>query len=72
MMPINPHALNTSLLALPVALASARKLIHHRKSSFPVAAESPTAPIKLDELRAKTLKDTLKNMVGYQHFGIND
>ena len=72
MIPINPHALNASLLALPVARAAARKLLHDRRAAVPVAVESPADAMKQVERRAKTMTETLKNIVGYPHHGLND
>jgi len=72
MIPINPHALNASLVALPVAMAAARKLLHDRKSPLPAAAESSSDSVSQIERRAKTMTETLKKIVGYPHHGINE
>lgn len=72
MIPIHPHAVSSSLLALPAAVALTRKLLHDRKTLTPVEAGSPADRMKQVERRAKTLTETLKNIVGYHHHGIND
>ena len=72
MLPANLHAVNSTLLALPAAVALTRKLLHDSKASVPVEAGSPADRMNQVERRAKTLTDTLKNIVGYDHFGIND
>jgi len=72
MIPLNPHAVSSSLLALPVAVALTRKLIHDRKAPVPIAAGLPTDQMNQVELRAKTLTETLKNIVGYHHHGLNE
>ena len=72
MIPIHPHALATSLLALPAAVSLTRKLLHDRKALVPVVADSPADRMNQVERRAKTLTETLKNIVGYHHHGIND
>jgi hypothetical protein len=70
MIPIPPHAVNASLLALPAAAALTRKIICDRKA-VPESA-SPAERIEQVEQRAKTLTETLKNIVGYPHHGINE
>ena len=72
MIPIHPHAVSSTLLALPVAIAVTRKLIHNRKTLTLVEAGSPADRMNQIERRAKTLTETLKNIVGYHHHGIND
>lgn len=72
MIPIHPHAVSSTLLALPAAVALTRKLIHDRKALTPVAAGSAGERINQVERRAKTLTETLKNIVGYHHHGLND
>ena len=72
MIPIHPHAVSSTLLALPVAIAVTQKLIHDNKASNPVEAGSSADRMNQIERRAKTLTETLKNIVGYHHHGIND
>jgi len=72
MIPIHPHLIGSSMLALPAAVALTRKLIHDHKSSLPVIAGSPADRMNQVERRAKTLTETLKNIVGYPHHGLNE
>jgi hypothetical protein len=72
MIPINPHVVSSSLLALPAAVALTRKLLHDRKTSTPVLAGSLADQMNQIERRANTLTDTLKNIVGYNHHGLNE
>ena len=72
MIPINLHAVSSSLLALPTAVVITRKLLQNRKVLVPVAASSPADRMNQIERRAKTLTETLKSIVGYHHYGIND
>jgi hypothetical protein len=72
MMPIHPHAVSSTLLALPVAIVVTQKLVHNLKASTPVEAGSSDDRMNQIERRAKTLTETLKNIVGYHHHGIND
>ena len=72
MIPVHPHTLNASLVALPAAVALTRKLIHDRKALAPVEPGLPADRINQVEQRATTLTDTLKNIVGYDHYGLND
>jgi glyoxylase-like metal-dependent hydrolase (beta-lactamase superfamily II) len=72
MIPIHPHVVSSSLLALPAAVALTRKLLHDRKSSILVEAGSPADRMNQIERRAKTLTETLKNIVGYHHHGLNE
>jgi len=59
-------------LAMPVAVALTRKLLHDHKASVPIEAGSQTDRMNQVERRAKTLTETLKNIVGYHHHGINE
>ena len=70
MIPIHPHAVSSSLLALPAAVALTRKLLHDRKTSAPVLAGSLADRMNQIEQRANTLTETLKNIVGYNHHGL--
>ena len=72
MIPIHPHAFGSSLLALPAAVALTRKLLHDRKASLPLIAGSPVERINQIERRANTLTETLKNIAGYHHHGLNE
>ena len=60
------------MLALPAAVALTRKLLHDRKASLPVIAGSPADQMNQIDRRAKTLTETLKNIVGYHHHGLNE
>jgi hypothetical protein len=70
MIPIHPHMVSTTLVALPAAAAFTRKLIQDCKAS----ASMSLSPERLNhiEQRAKAVTNKLKTVVGYQHFGIND
>lgn len=72
MTPQNFHALQTSLLTLPVAMVYTRKLLQSHQPLASVKACSLNAQIKLIRWRANTLTETLKGIQGYQHFGLND
>jgi NAD kinase len=72
MTPINPHALNVSLVALPMAMAAARKLLQDRKSPVPAAGEASADAMSQVERRAKTMTEALKKIVGHPHHGINE
>ena len=72
MIPIHPHVIGSTLLALPAAVALTRKLLHDHKASPQIVAGSPADRMNQVEHRAKTLTETLKNIVGYHHHGIND
>ena len=72
MIPLHPHAVTSSLLALPVAVALTQKLLHGRNTLVPIEPGSPADRMNQVERRAKTLTETLKNIVGYDHYGIND
>jgi len=72
MIPIHPHAVASSLLVLPAAVALTRKLLRDRKTLAPVEPGSPADRINQVEHRAKTLTETLKNIAGYDHYGINE
>ena len=70
MMPVNQHMVNTSLLALPAAVAFTKKLMQDRKA--PTHTGSETEQIGEFEQSAKVVTKTLKSIIGYQHHGIND
>ena len=72
MIPIHPHAVSSSLLALPAAVALTRKLLHDRKASAPVETGSPAERTNQNNQRAKTMTETLKNIVGYHHHCLNE
>jgi len=72
MIPFNPHSINSSLMALPAAVALTRKLLHDRKSSLPAETNSPADRPNQLEPRAKTLAERLKNIAGYPHHGLNE
>ena len=72
MIPINLHAVNTSLLALPVAVTITRKLLLSHRVSVTIESGSPTEQMRHIERRANTLTETLKNIVGYSHHGLNE
>ena len=72
MIPINIHAVNTTLLALPAAVVLTRKLLQNHKAPVPAISGAPADRFKDIQRRANTLTETLKNIVGYHHHGIND
>ena len=72
MTPQNFHALQTSLLTLPVAMVYTRKLLQSHKPMARAMACSLDAQIKLIRWRANTLTETLKGIQGYDHSGLND
>ncbi len=72
MIPIHPHAVSSTLLALPAAVALTHKLLHDRKAALKVIAGSPADRINQIERRAKTMTETLKNIMGYPHHGLNE
>ncbi len=72
MTPQNFHALQTSLLTLPVAMVYTRHLL---RSHRPLATAQPCllqAQRQLIRWRANSLTETLKNVHGYDHHGINE
>ncbi len=72
MTPLNLHTINSSLVALPVAMAYTRKLLANHKTPVTARSGSPENPIKLIEKRANSLTETLKSIVGYSHHGLNE
>jgi len=72
MIPISPHLVNSSLLALPVAIIFTRKLLLNRNDAVTAGAGALEVRMKHMERRANTLTETLKNIVGYHHHGLND
>lgn len=72
MTPSNLHTLNSSLLALPVAIIFTRRLLLNHKSPVLVVANSLDEKMNLIERRANSLTDTLKGIVGYSHHGLNE
>ncbi len=72
MIPLNPHAVNSSLLALPAAVAITRKLLRERKTPVTNQANSPTDQMNQDERTANTFTESLKKIVGYPHHGLNE
>ena len=72
MIPINPHAISSSLLALPAAIVITRKLLMNRKTSVTVGAGPHAGRLNQIERRANTLTETLKHIVGYHHHGLNE
>jgi hypothetical protein len=72
MIPVNPHTINVSLLALPAAVALTRKLLRDRKALAPSEAIPSADQIEEVERRANTMSETLKNIVGYPHHGLNE
>ena len=72
MIPINLHAVSSTLVALPAAAMITRKLLQNRKASVPVTASSTANQMIQIERRANTLTETLKNIVGYHHHGLNE
>ena len=65
MTPLNLHTLNSSLLALPVAVVFTRKLLLNHISSVTVKSISLDDKISFVERRANKLTKTLKDIVGY-------
>jgi hypothetical protein len=65
MTPSNLHTINSSLLALPVAIVFTRRLLLNYKS--PATAEAGSLDDKLEVIhkRAHGLTETLKGIVGY-------
>jgi len=72
MIPINPHAISSSLLALPAAVIITRKLLMDRKTVAPVETSAPTGRLNQIERRANNWRETLKDIVGYPHHGLNE
>jgi len=72
MIPIHHHTVTSSLLALPAAVALTRKLLHDRKTLVRAEPGSSAGRMNQVKRRAKTLTETLNNIVGYDHYGIND
>jgi len=71
----NLHTLNSSLLALPVMMIFTRRLLSNYKSPGLIKASSLDKKVKLIEQRANrltSLTSTLKNIVGYNHYGLNE
>jgi len=68
----NLHTLNSSLLALPVMMIFTRRLLSNYKSPGLIKASSLDKKVKLIEQRANRLTSTLKNIVGYNHYGLNE
>jgi hypothetical protein len=63
---------NSSLLALPVAVVIARKLLQNRRILVIAGTDTTTERMNQIQRRAHTLTDTLKNIVGYNHSGLNE
>ncbi len=72
MTPQNFHALQTSLLTLPVAMVYTRHLLQSQRPLATVTTCSLNAQRKLIRWRASSLTETLKNIHGYDHHGINE
>ena len=72
MIPINLHAVSSTLVALPAAAMIARKLLQNRNASVPVTASSTANQMIQIKPRANTLTESLKHIVGYHHYGLND
>ena len=72
MIPVNPHALNASLLALPVAIACSRRLLLACKSQALANVSPMDAKIRNIESRAQNMTETLRRIEGYRHGGLND
>ena len=72
MTPLNLHTLNSSLLALPVAVVFTRKLLQNHKSSVTAESSSLNEKISFVERRANKLTKTLKDITGYDHHGLNE
>jgi hypothetical protein len=72
MIAINLHAFNTSLLAPPAKVTTTRKLLLSHRVSFTIETGTPAEQISHSERHANTLTETLKNIVGYGHYGINE
>lgn len=72
MTPLNLHTINSSLVALPVAMAYTRKLLADHKTPVTAKSGSPDDQIKRIEKRANSLTETLKGIVGYHHHGLNE
>jgi hypothetical protein len=72
MTPLNLHTLNSSLLALPVAVVFTRKLLLNHKASATVESISLNDKISFIEKRANKLTKTLKDIMGYDHHGLNE
>jgi hypothetical protein len=72
MIPINPHAVEATLVAIPTAIAASRKLL--RQHNEPAAVQPASTAEKMNQIeqRATTLTETLKNIVGYPHYGLNE
>ena len=68
----NLHTLNSSLLALPVMMIFTRRLLSNHKSPALIKTSSLDKKLKLIEQRANRLTNTLKNIVGYNHRGLNE
>ena len=71
----NLHTLNSSLVALPVMMVFTRRLLLNYKSPALIEASSLSSldkKVKLIEQRANRLTNTLKNIVGYNHHGLNE
>ena len=71
MIPVNPHTINATLLALPAAVALTRKLLRDRRVLSPADAVPPADQMAEVERRANSMTETLKNIVGYPHRGLN-
>jgi hypothetical protein len=63
---------NSSLLALPVAVVVARKLLQNRKALVLAGTDTTTERMNQIQRRAHTLTETLKKIAGYNHHGLNE
>jgi len=67
MTPSHLHTLNSSLLALPVAMIFTRRLLLNYKSPVLIGSGALDEKIKAIHKRAHCLTNTLKGIVGYNH-----
>ena len=71
MIPVNPHTINASLLALPAAMALTRRLLRNRRALAPADAVPPADQMAEVERRANSMTEILKNIVGYPRHGFS-
>jgi hypothetical protein len=72
MTPTHLHALDTSLVALPVAVAFARRLLLTHKSPMLVTSNSTAEKPETTSGRANQRTEKFKHVTGYDHFGLNE
>jgi hypothetical protein len=72
MTPTHLHALNSSLVALPVAVAFARRLLLTHKSPMLVTSSSSGEKLKTTSDRTNHWMEKFNHITAYDHFGLNE